>query len=52
MSRTERDDGHRKPYSKEDKSWRKITNRIWRRQGKRLAEDAPPQRGTQGWRTH
>jgi len=50
MSRTERS----KPYkwwSKEDKSWRQITNRAWRRAGKHLLEDAPPQKSTQGWRT-
>lgn len=52
MSRTERDDKHKKWWGKEDKSWRKITNRMWRRQGKHLKEDAPPQRGTEGWGTH
>lgn len=42
----------RKYYSKENGYARRLTRRLWRRQGKRFLDDAPPQKGTQGWMTH
>lgn len=42
----------RKYYSKESPYAKRLTRRKWRRQGKRFLEDAPPEKGTQGWMTH
>ena len=39
-------------YSKESAYARWLTRRKNRRLGKKLLEDAPPDKGTQGWLTH
>ena len=39
-------------YSKENSYAKRLTRRLWRRQGKKYLDDAPPENGTQGWLTH
>lgn len=39
-------------WTKESKLVRDWCNRKWRREGKKLGPDAPPQKGTGGWLTH
>ena len=51
MSRTSRKQIARNLYSRENAYARFLTRRRNRRLGKRLMEDAPPEKGTQGWMT-
>lgn len=52
VSRTERSKRYRGWYSTESPYAKFLTRRRNRRAGKRLMEDAPPDKGTQGWMTH
>lgn len=49
-----RDDKPRwyKWYSKENSYARRQTRRKHRREGKKYLDDAPPEKGTQGWMTY
>lgn len=48
MSRTRKDRTKFHGYDKESPYAKFLTRRRWRRQGKRLMQDAPPEKGTQG----
>jgi len=52
MARTTRRRRYRGWYSTESPYAKFLTRRKQRRAGKRLLEDAPPEKGTQGWLTH
>jgi hypothetical protein len=59
VSRTDRDQPGkrdaaywRRYYRTESAYARFLTRRRNRRKGKKLLEDAPPEKGTQGWMTH
>lgn len=39
-------------FQKESTFVKRLSNREARRAGKKLGEDAPPKKSSQGWRTH